>query len=87
MMIGFIDSGPHWDDTGVTFAMILVATAFLGFVIPRRAWIWAITIGIWTPIWNMYLYNNYSSSISIGIAIFGAYLGVLFHKLLLTSPD
>jgi hypothetical protein len=87
MLIGYIDSSPHWDDTGVTVAMILVASSILGFVMPNRAWIWALSVGIWIPIWNIILNNNFSSVISIVIAFAGAYLGVLIYKLLFSSSD
>ena len=87
MIIGFIDSRPHWDDTGVTVGMILIATACLGFVIPKRAWVWAISVGIWIPIRNIVLFNKYSSSISIVIAFVGAYIGVLTYKLFFSSSD
>ena len=87
MIIGFIDSRPHWDDTGVTVGMILIATACLGFVIPKRAWVWAISFGIWIPIWNILLYNKYSSLIALPIAFVGAYLGVLIYKLFFSSSD
>jgi hypothetical protein len=87
MMIGFIDSGPHWDDTGVTVGMILIATAGLGFVMSKRAWIWAISVGAWIPIWNILRNNNYSSFIALPIAFFGAYLGVWIYKMIFNSSD
>ena|ERR1035437_1216683 len=87
MVINFIDSRPNWDDAGVTIAMILVTTACLGFVMPKRAWVWAISVGIWIPIWNIALFNKYSSSISIVIAFVGAYIGVLIYKLFFSSSD
>ena len=85
MMIGFTDSRPHWDDTGITVGMILVSTACLGFVMPERAWVWAISVGLWVPVWNILLNHNYSSIISIGIAFVGTYLGVLIYKLFFSS--
>jgi hypothetical protein len=87
MMIGYIDSSPHWDDTGVTVAMILIASSVLGFVMPQYAWVWALSVGIWIPIWNIILNNNYSSIISIVIAFAGAYVGVLIYKLFFSTPD
>jgi len=85
MMIGFTDSRPHWDDTGITVGMILVSTACLGFVMPERAWVWAISVGLWVPVWNILLNHNYSSIFSIGIAFVGTYLGVLIYKLFFSS--
>ncbi|MDR3667268.1 MAG: hypothetical protein P4L35_10540 [Ignavibacteriaceae bacterium] len=87
MIIGFIDSRPHWDDTGITVGMILVSSAFLGFVMPRRAWIWAIALGVWIPVWNILQHNNYSSLIALPVAIIGAYIGVIIYKVIFYSSD
>ena len=87
MLIGFIDSRPHWDDTGITVGMILIASAFLGFVRPRRVSIWALSVGIWIPVWDMVQNNNYSSFIALPIAFVGAYIGVLVYKLFFNTSD
>src|ERR1035437_8055826 len=87
MIIGFIDSRPHWDDTGVTVGMILLASASLGFVMSQRAWIWALSVGICIPIWNILQNNNYSSLLALPIAFVGAYLGLLIYKLFFSSSD
>jgi len=87
MMIGFIDSRPHWDDTGITVGMILVAAACLGYVMPERAWVWALSVGLWVPVWNIFLNHNYSSIISVGIAFVGAYIGVLINNLFFSTSD
>jgi hypothetical protein len=87
MMIGFIDSRPHWDDAGITAGMILIVTACLGFVMPKCAWVWAISVGIWIPIWKIFPIQDYSSIIAIPIAFDGAYIGVLIYKLFFSSSD
>ena len=48
--IAYIDSRPYWDDAGVTSFVLLVFAAFLGFLVPRRVWLWAIGIGVWVPL-------------------------------------
>jgi hypothetical protein len=87
LVIGYIDSRPHWDDTGITVGMILFASACLGFIMPRRAWIWAIALSVWVPVWNVVLHNTYSSLVALPIAFTGAYLGVLIYKLVFYSSD
>jgi hypothetical protein len=54
---------------------------------PKRAWVWAISVGIWIPIWKIFPYQDYSSIIAIPIAFDGAYIGVLIYKLFFSSPD
>ena len=87
MLIGFIDSRPHWDDTDITVGMILIASAVLGFVRPQRVWIWALSVGIWIPIWERVQNNNCSSFIALPIAFVGAYIGILVYKLFLNTSD
>jgi hypothetical protein len=60
---------------------------YLGFAMPKRAWIWALSVGIWIPIWNIVRNNNYLSFIALPIAFVGAYIGVLIYKLFFSSSD
>ena len=87
IVIGFMDSQPHWDDTGITVGLILFTSACFGFIIFRRAWIWAISVGFWIPVWNILKYHNFSSLIALPVAFIGAYLGVLVYKLVFNSSD
>jgi hypothetical protein len=87
LVIGFIDSRPHWDDTGITVGLIVFVSACLGFIMPRRAWIWAITVGFWIFVWDLIMHYNFSSSIALPIAFIGAYLGVMMYKLVFSSSD
>jgi len=48
--IAYIDSRPYWNDTVITDVALLVFAAFLGFLVPRRWWLWAVGIGIWIPL-------------------------------------
>ena len=87
MLIGFIDSRPRWDDTGISVGMILIASASLGFGLPQRAWIWALSLGIWIPVWNIVQNKNYSSFIALPLSFIGAYTGVLIYKLFFNTSD
>jgi hypothetical protein len=78
--IGWIDSRPSWNDTGITAIIVFGVTALLGLTFPKRAWIWAILISIWIPIWNILLRSNYESLIAVAIALVGAYGGAFFNK-------
>src|SRR5882762_1703368 len=79
-LIGWIDSRPTWDDTGITVAMILCVTAFLGFAAPHHPWISGLLLGIWIPIWNISHYDNYVALFALAIAFAGAYLGALIRR-------
>jgi hypothetical protein len=81
IIIGWIDSRPHWDDTGITVGLVVISTFIIGFISPRRPWIWAISVGIWIPVWNIFLHNNYGSLIALVIAFIGSYSGAFIRKL------
>jgi hypothetical protein len=87
VVIGFIDSRPHWDDPGITVGLILIVSACIGFIMPRRAWIWAVTVGSWIPAWEIIKYNNFSSLISFPVAFIGSYLGAMVYKFVFNSSD
>ncbi|MGE5176708.1 MAG: permease prefix domain 1-containing protein [Hyphomicrobiales bacterium] len=48
LAIATVDTRPTWDDTGVTAFALLASAGILGFVAPRRPWLWGTAIGIWT---------------------------------------
>jgi hypothetical protein len=79
--IGWIDSRPNWDDTGISVIMVLVVSALFGFTMPSRAWVWAIAVGIWIPLFNVVLSNNYGSIIALAIAFAGSFIGAFIRKL------
>jgi hypothetical protein len=47
--IAYVDSRPYWNDAGVTAFALLAFAGFLGFIVPRHVWLWALGIGIWIP--------------------------------------
>ena len=83
ILIAWIDSRPNWDDSGISAGLIFCSSAFFGFIMKKQPWLWAITIGIWIPLYNIYLNKNYSILLVLIIAFIGSYLGSLFHKLFL----
>ena len=48
--IAWMDSRPHWDDTGITVGSLLLSAALLGAMGPQRAWIWGLAVGVWLPL-------------------------------------
>jgi hypothetical protein len=81
-LIAWIDTRPTWDDTGITAATIIIVTAILGAVMPRRAWIWALAVGIWIPVFNIVSNNNYGSILALIVAFIGSYAGVFIRKII-----
>jgi hypothetical protein len=75
-LITWVDTRSTWDDTGVTAAAMLVIAGVLGFLGPRRAWIWALALGIWTPLIGIVRTHNYTALLALAMAFAGAYGGV-----------
>ncbi len=86
-MIGFIlakiDTSKHWDDTGITVALVLISSFILGIIQPTFAWASAIIIGGFIFSFKVLESRNYGSAAAILFAFIGAYGGVLFKKYIL----
>jgi len=80
VMLAFVDTRPTWDDTGIMVLAILTASAIFGFAGRSRAWAYALSVGIWIPLWNFLLSGRLDSAITIGVALVGAYCGALTRK-------
>ena len=74
--IAYVDSRPTWDDTGITAAAVVGVCGLLGFVAPRRAWIWALVVGGGIPIAAVLAGHGLASLLAVGVAFVGAYAGV-----------
>jgi hypothetical protein len=81
LLIGLVDTSPHWDDTGITVAALVAVTGTLGLVYPRGAWVWALTVGIWIPLLNIVQTHNASSVLALAFAFAGAYAGAAGRRI------
>lgn len=52
-LIGRLDSGPRWDDTGVTAALLVVAAGTASFIAGQRPWLFAVTTGMFVPLFEL----------------------------------
>ena len=75
--LGFIDSRPGWDDTGVMAGTLLLVAFLLGALAPRRPWTIALAVGIWIPLFGILATRNYGSLLALAFAFAGAYAGSL----------
>jgi uncharacterized membrane protein AbrB (regulator of aidB expression) len=75
VVIAFIDSGPSWDDTGVTAGAILIATCVFAFAAGRRPWLWAVLVGAWVPAVGILLRGDPATMLAFAFALVGAYAG------------
>lgn len=85
-VIGWIDTGPQWDDTGITVVMIFGSSALFGLFSPKVPWLWGVLIGSGIPAWNIVRTGNYQSLVSLAVAVIGAYSGAIIRNVFL-PPD
>jgi hypothetical protein len=81
--IGYIDSRPGWDDTGITAGALLLSGVIFGSAMPKRAWLTGLALGVPVFMMNVALHGNYGSALAIGIALVGAGIGALSGWLIL----
>src|SRR5437763_2564537 len=67
--IGWNDSRPTWDDTGVTAGLLVVAGAVFGLIDPRRWWAWALLIGVGPPLFEI---GGQTGSAALAAFVFSA---------------
>lgn len=75
-VIGYVDSRPTWDDTGVTVGVIALVCGLLGAVAPDRPWLWAVAVGGWVPAFDWLCNGNLESLAAVGVAFVAAYVGM-----------
>jgi hypothetical protein len=91
LAIAWIDSRPHWDDSGITAGLLLLTAGLLGLIGPRRAWLWALAIGLWVPL-NLVIEkpsrgNILGGFVILAIPMLGAYAGMAVRRLMARSID
>jgi hypothetical protein len=90
LAIGWIDSRPHWDDSGITTGLLLLSAALMGLIGPRRPWLWALAIGIWVPLWvparafletHRIVFDPLLLLFTLAVSMVGAYAGMAVRRL------
>lgn len=82
ILIAYVDSLPHWDDTGITVLALLVSSGLLGMLSPRRPWLWALAVGVWIPLVGLVVRHDPTMLIVLGFPFIGAYAGMAVRLLL-----
>ncbi|MGC2638951.1 MAG: permease prefix domain 1-containing protein [Acidobacteriaceae bacterium] len=85
LSIAWIDSRPHWDDSGITAGMLVIGSGLLGLAMTRRAWMIALAVGVWIPLDLIFHAAKFgSAAASLLILLFplaGAYAGMGVRRL------
>lgn len=72
--IAWMDSRQIWTNTGITWSALVVVSGVLGALDPRRPWLWALGVSVWTPGWTMFQAGDPGILLVILFAFLAAYL-------------
>jgi hypothetical protein len=73
--IGYVDSRPTWDDTGISVGALVLAGGFLGLLRPRSAWIAGLLLGIPVLVFNYVVHGNLLAVGAVAVSSIAAALG------------
>jgi hypothetical protein len=75
LAIGLADSSPGWDSTGITAGGLFLSAAAVAWIGRDRPWLWALLVGLPTPILGIVRTGNAGSVLAVGFAAAGAAAG------------
>ena len=73
--IGYVDSRPGWDDTGITAVSLLLAGGIAAFMARRLPWLVALAAGIWVPLFELPFLASGGPVAALAFAGVGAAIG------------
>jgi hypothetical protein len=73
--IALVDSSPGWDSTGITAGVLLVGAGLAAVIGYDRPWLWALLVGLPTPILETVRDGNTGSWLALAFAAVGAVIG------------
>ena len=79
--IAWLDSRPGNDATGVTVVLLLSGALAVAAASGRRPWLWAVLLGIWTPLAEVGGPSGAASLAALVVAAIGAAIGYLVARL------
>jgi hypothetical protein len=78
--IALVDSSPGWDSTGITAGLLLVGAGVAAAIGRDRPWLWALLVGLPTPILETVRDGNTGSWLALVFAAGGAAIGWAFGR-------
>jgi hypothetical protein len=75
LLMAFVDSRPTWDDTGITVFALLIGSGIIGLLVAKRPWLFALSVGLWLPLWYILTKHDLSMLILLAFPFIGVYAG------------
>jgi len=85
LFLAYLDSLPHWDDTGILVGGLLLSSGLLALLGYRRPWLLALGIGAWIPLHDIFISHDPRMLIVLIFPFVGAYAGWGLHRLFRTA--
>lgn len=82
LAIGWIDSRPNWDDTGISVFLVLAAAFLCGYLAAKKPWAIALLVSVWIPLFSIVSTQNFGAFLAFIPGFIGAYAGYLIKKAL-----
>ncbi len=79
--IAWVDTRPLWDDTGVIAGLIFISAASLSFLLPSRAWAFALAVSVWIPAVGL-SGGNAATLLAVLVGAIGAGIGAGSRRML-----
>ena len=73
--VALIDSSPGWDSTGITAGLLFLGAAATAAIGRDRPWLWAVLVGLPTPLVETVRDGNTGSWLALVFAALGAAVG------------
>ena len=80
LTIAWIDTRPHWNDTGVSVFLILLSSIYCGYLSSQKPWLIALAVSIWVPLFNIIIAHNYGALLALVPGFIGAYIGYFVRR-------
>jgi hypothetical protein len=87
LAIAILDSRPGWDDTAISAVLLVVAAFVVTAVAGHRPWLWALLVGVWTPLLEIPTTGATGSLLALAIASVGAFAGYGLARLLVRPAE
>jgi len=85
LFIAWNDNRPNWDDSGISFFLILISALLFGFLAGKKPWLIALAVGIWLPILSFVSTTDFKIFLLLIPAFIGTYFSFFSKKLSLTN--
>lgn len=87
LAFAWIDTRPHWNDTGITVFLVLLSALFCGYLSSQKPWLIALAVSIWLPLFNIIIAHNFGALLALAPGFIGAFLGYFVRRNLMPHHD